>query len=278
MSLPASLRPRSLSDHALEGDKFVRLVYMDEAGISKSEPMLAVGAVIVHADTQLIATERHLDRLVEQWIPEAHREGFIFHAKELFNGGGSVFKRDNPAWNRERRFDLAMALAQIPKRQGLRLGLGVVDKQPYDQRADLAAPWEKASEAEKAIFLHAAAFSGCVLGVDDWMRKEHPNEVCLLISEDNDQARKTIREVIRYQQSKKAAKIFSDKYKRRFPQRKIKEDPLFQPKRSSSVLQLADFWTYIAKKRFMKDARYERLWQTMRPSLVPSVFEWEPPP
>jgi hypothetical protein len=75
----------------------VRLVYVDEAGLSNAaqEPFLVVGGVIVHADGQLLTVEDRLDQLVNEWIPADQQEGFVFHAKELFNGGGRVFRRDD---------------------------------------------------------------------------------------------------------------------------------------------------------------------------------------
>lgn len=106
----------------------MRLVYLDEAGISKKERFLAVGAVVVHGDARLIGVQRHLDRLVEQWIPEPQRQGFIFHPMELFHGGKTLTRE---AWPLERRLQLAEAFAAIPKKHGLRLGLEGGDRGPY---------------------------------------------------------------------------------------------------------------------------------------------------
>jgi 2'-5' RNA ligase len=77
------------------GDRIVRLVYADEAGLAnpKHEPHLVVASVIVDADRKLIAVQRHLDRLVERHIPPEHQSDFVFHATELFNGGGKVLQK-----------------------------------------------------------------------------------------------------------------------------------------------------------------------------------------
>ena len=63
---------------------------MDEARIGNpaEEPYLVVSAVIVDADSQLLILEQYLKTMVEKHISESHRETFVFHAKELFNGGG----------------------------------------------------------------------------------------------------------------------------------------------------------------------------------------------
>src|SRR5215204_1657970 len=122
MNAPAFFgHARAFGGAALEGESLVRLVYVDEAGISnrRHEPFLVVAAAIVDADKKLIALERHFDKLVERHIPEEHRGEFVFHATELFNGGGKVFKRplpneQNPQWPIERRLKIADDLADIP--------------------------------------------------------------------------------------------------------------------------------------------------------------------
>lgn len=106
--------PRSLSGHSLVGCKLLRLVYIDEAGISnpKQEPFLVVAGVIVHADQKLNAIERHLEHILERHIPARQRDGFVFHATELFNGGGKVFRRQKSdvigpvEWPLERRLKI----------------------------------------------------------------------------------------------------------------------------------------------------------------------------
>lgn len=77
----------------------------------------------------------------------------------------------------------------------------------------------------------------------------------MLVVEDNDQARKLIRETQSYHQR---TEFFEPEIALHFPFRKIKEDPLFQNKRRSSVLQVADFFAYVFKRHLMEDARYQR--------------------
>jgi hypothetical protein len=62
-----------------------------------------VAGVIIDADKQLVALERHLDKIVARHIPDTHRDNFVFHATHLFNGGGKVFTRNNPEWSLEKR-------------------------------------------------------------------------------------------------------------------------------------------------------------------------------
>jgi hypothetical protein len=243
----------------------VRLVYVDEAGISAKEAFLTVGGVIVHADNQLIALESALNEIVADWIPPEHQPGFVFHAMDLFNGGGKVFRRDDERWPLSRRLDLADRLAALPQEHELTLSLGVVWKPEHEQRADI-------SDSQWATFLHAIAFLGCALVAENWMRAECPDEVSMIIAEDNGQSRSMIRDVMRMNQDPSTNIAYSAHYAHLFPLRHIREDPLFQPKRSSSALQLADFWAYVAKKHFMKDRRYDRYWTVMRPWTGPHVW------
>ena len=250
---------------APKGSRVVRLIYVDEAGISAREPFLIVGGVILHADDQLVKLEAALDDLVAQWVPTEHQPGFVFHAMDLFNGGGKVFHRDDPRWPLARRLELADQLAALPQAHGLTLSLGAIWKPEHQKR-------EGISDKEWTIFLHALAFLSCAAVAENWMRNACAGEVSLIIAEDNDQSRSMIRDLMRMNQDPNGISAFGDKYAHLFPLKHIKEDPLFQPKRSSSVLQLADFWAYVAKKRHMKDARYNRFVDPMWPSLAPHVW------
>ena len=78
---------RALGGARLEGTRIVRLVYLDEAGLSKpgEEPFLVVAGAIVHADHKLTAIERHLDGIASRNIRrDLLDDGFVFHAHELY--------------------------------------------------------------------------------------------------------------------------------------------------------------------------------------------------
>jgi hypothetical protein len=260
--------PRALGGGRLQGQRIVRLVYEDEAGISAKEPYLVVAAVIVDADKQLIALERHLDKLVDRWIPESSRKDFIFHATDLFNGtnrgSGKPFERDHPDWPIEKRLEIADALAAIPKKFRLPLTTGWVEKSTFPATEPGITHWATRSVKERIVITHAAAFLACSLKIELWMRRNAPSEVCMLIVEDNDQSRSVLRETHNFHQQRNVADLLSMDARRYFPLRKIKEDPLFQTKRKSSVLQLADFCGYVAKKYLMGDERYDRFFNPMR--------------
>jgi hypothetical protein len=265
---------RALGGGRLMGKRLMRLVYMDEAGISnaRDEPLAIVSAVIVDADKKLVQVERQLEKLVEKHIPAESRDGFIFHAKELFNGGGKVFKRNCPEWPLEKRLAIADDLAKIPKNFRLPLAIGHVDKKRFPQTF---VPEKPLTASELALGVHVVAFMTCALQVDHWMRIEAKDEVCLLVIEDNADARKLIRETQNYNQNANIIASLDETAKKYLPFKKIKEDPLFSPKKPSSVLQLADFCAYVFKRVQMNpnDHRYLRFANPMRQQLV--VLPWQ---
>ena len=252
----------------------MRLVYADEAGISnpKQEPFLIVAATIVHADQKLVAVERHLDRLVERHIPTEHQKDFVFHATEIFNGGGKVFKRTalddpNPEWPLDRRLKIAADLAAIPKRFQLPIALGWVERATWPQTFEIPPDTK---DSVKVAWCHVGAFMCCAMQVERWMRRNASHEVCLMVVEDNDNARRLIRDTQRYHQDRDLSELLDAQVRKDFPFRKIKEDPLFQPKRKSSPLQIADFCAYVWKRILMNstDPLYAPFYGAFREQIV----------
>lgn len=265
---------RSFGGGPLLGNNLVRLIYMDEAGISNpvQEPFLVVAGLIVHADKALVAVERAIDKIVKRHIPEEHWEGFVFHASQLFNGGGKVFDRDNPDYPLAKRLEIAEEIAIIPKRHSLPIALGYVERRKF---FDGSALPEDLSPREAVIAQHATAFMVCALTVEYWMRRNTDNEVCMLIVEDNQQARKFIKETQQYNQRLNVADRPDDKLARALlPLRKIREDPAFQDKRPRSVLQLADFCAYVCKRNLMGDRRYDRFHAHLHPLMIYPNQAW----
>src|SRR5579859_3358374 len=242
--------PLAFGGGPLEGDRIMRMVYVDEAGISANEPFLIVAAVIVDADRQLVAIQRHLDKIVARWIPEAQRENFIFHATELFNGNpkgsGKVFERDNPEWPLEKRLQIADELVSVIVRHKLPFTTAWVKKDEFPTAPSSKERWAELGKAQQAIISHATAFTACLLKVDLWMRHQTNGEVCMMIVEDNDQARAILRESQNHHQTISIDEVLQEGAQKLLPLKRIKEDPLFQSKRKSSVLQMADFCAYVS--------------------------------
>ena len=255
---------RSFCGGVLHGDKLVRLVYMDEAGLSSptQEPFVVVAGIIVHGDHQLNGVHERLDRIRERHIPVEHRNGFVFHATQLFNGGGKVFNRNNSDFPLKKRLEIADELAAIPKELHLPIALGSVKRDGFEFPPTL-------SYREKTVYAHAYAFYLCSISIEKWMRKHKKNENCLLIVEDNQSARDLIRKVQNANQDKSF--VIYDWEREFFPLKQIREDPLFQPKKPCNPLEIADFCAYVFKRFLMNhaDERYLRFFNPLRGQVVP---------
>src|SRR5262249_30858306 len=140
--------------------------------------------------------EAHLDRLVKRYIPEDRRENFVFHATEIFNGGGKLFKREadptKEEWPLARRLEIARELAKIPRLYKLPIVVGHVDRRTFPQTFYFPAD---APTSKLTMAAHVISFAQCAIGVEHWMRRNTSNEVCMMIVEDNDLSRKMIRDV-----------------------------------------------------------------------------------
>lgn len=256
----------------------MRLVYMDEAGISnpKEEPFLTFAGIIVHADSKLNAIENQLEKLLSRHIPARLRNGFVFHATEIFSCGKTL-KRQKPdfigpwEWPLERRLKIADDLAAMIKKFDLPIAMGFLDRARFREQFDLPAEMTAAEETVAAI---VSAFLNSAMVAEHWMRKNASGENCMLIVEDNKQARETIKQVHNHHQDKRLADVLDEQTLRHFPLRKIKEDPLFQPKKPTSPLVLADFCAYVFKRILMNDRRYDRFFDPIRHHLVSFEQSW----
>jgi hypothetical protein len=160
----------------------MRLAYIDEAGISHKgqEPFLVVVGVIIHADNNLVAIERHLDKLVTRHIPEQHHHDFVFHATELFNGGGKVFRRENPDFPLSKRLQIADDLAAIPRRFNVTIAVGFVDRHEFPRTS--MPEFASMSAHEQTVAAHGVAFVNCAMQIEHWMREHAKRYACMFES------------------------------------------------------------------------------------------------
>jgi hypothetical protein len=118
------------------------------------------------------------------------------------------------------------------------------------------------------IAQQVSAFSTCSMFVEQWMRRNASSENCMLIVENNERAKTMIRNVHQWHQSKKVNSVLDEFGRQLLPLRKIRQDPLFQDKRPSNPLIVADFCAYVWKKILMKDDRYGRFFEPIRNQII----------
>jgi hypothetical protein len=248
-----------------------RFVYLDEAGISGSrqEPWLVVGGLLVHADTQLNKVYMELAAVVERHIPERDRQGLVLHTSDIYGGNGKLFdERRNPEWTFDRRMAILEDLAKIPNKANILVTGNAIELAHFPSflEVPLTPDDEQRQQGKKqkrpslAIQAHAVAYMACLLEVDVWLREHAKNENCMVVVEDNNEARAAIKQVHRYHQNKLIP--FPGDLSSHFPLRRIREDPAFQEKMPGHPLVLADFVAFVIKRVRMKDPR---IWPFFEP-------------
>lgn len=266
----------SIGGLPLRGNNIVRLIYLDEAGVSNPahEPILVVAGVAVNADKQFKAVEAHIDALAKKHIPEGNRDRPAFHAMELFHGRKNF---DREAWPLEKRLEILDDLAAIPKMFDLPICCGGTDRKQ--------APGQLKGPVTPILMeqiVHAHAFFKFVMQIEVVMRATANDEVAMLIAEDRPIMRRMLkmahailrgRAPRRFQEELESIKegIFA----KLLPLERIVETVHFAEKGESSLLQVADICAFAIKRDVMKASHSERLYAPLREQIVfrPEVVE-----
>jgi Protein of unknown function (DUF3800) len=239
-----------LGGSPLKGSKIVRLVYLDEAGISdrRQEPHLVVAGVIVDADRKWKELETYFRNLAVACFPDGavdpHR--FVFHAKDIWHGNGRF---DRKKWPRPQRLRLLSQLAQVPRLFELPIVMGAIDRASVLE--EIAARKLEVSAKGARQLTHAQAFLVAIQGVENWMQRKTIDEVAMLIAEDTDKMRDTID---RFHEGYTDPDLEGDDA---FRSRHIIDCVHFAKKQKSVLLQIADHCAFIIKRKLMNRADIE---------------------
>lgn len=223
----------------------MRLIYLDEAGISEGERVSVVAGVIIDPDIHWRLLNKRLNSLKEEFgIPLEH----TFHATDIMSG--RKFYRGKEKWTFQNRVKLLVHIANIPTEFQLPVVYGCVDKTVF------AGRW---TPEIRAVAGHVGAFVPCVLQAEHYMRNmAGQTEIALLIAEDQQQARQRIKEMTQILQIPELKKI--DQFNiNLIPLEKISSDVLFMGKNDSPILQIADAISYIVSGLF-NGRPYAREW------------------
>lgn len=172
---------------------WVRLVYLDETGISNPthEPYLIVAGVIISGDQDWRPLERHIISLRRKYLPEEAQKYFVFHAKDIWHGTKYF---DRSKWPLEVRRNILKDLADIPRRFHLPVVGSVIDRAAFVEsvRPQLVAGSNPTAISTTGL-AYTAAFMNVVMDVDGWMGANAPAEMAMLIVEDRDKVKESIR-------------------------------------------------------------------------------------
>lgn len=182
MIIPLIRGGRSLGGHHLAGERLLRFVYVDEAGISAHEPVAVVAGVIVNADKDWKQLEDYLLDVRDAYIPLKNREGFVFHAKDI--SAGNKLYADPEVWPKERRQDFIKEVLYARPLLGFSVSIGIARMQPHH------------NGASHALIRHLLAYSACVAGCEQYMREfGEDGEIAMIIAEDTPSAKSHIKKV-----------------------------------------------------------------------------------
>jgi len=241
-------RGKALGGGDLEGTSVSRWVYLDEGGTSRQEPCVVVAGVMIDADKDLIRIEDHLQGLVEKYIPKEDRDGFIFHATDIWSG--TKYFRNKERWSLDTRLEILWDLVSIPRQFQLPITFGFVRKAEFSQEASSRMAQElnkkELSEKETDIVLHSIAFINASIIVERAMRQCWSNEVALIIAEDRDKVKNHIKEMQLFlQNTDKVSHLRMGKDV--LPFKNIRDTVHFAAKRESMALQLADMCAFVTR-------------------------------
>ena len=160
------------------------------------EPFMVMAGVMIEGDSQLVAVENHLDILAQKHIPEPDRDGFIFHATDIWSG--KKYFDDRSKWPWEKRIPILEDLSKIPRHFDLPVAWAYIEKAKYPP-----LPLSRANYTDKEIdvALHVSTFTDCSLVVELAMR-EIKTEIALLIAEDREIVRAAVKQAHAWYRSK----------------------------------------------------------------------------
>jgi len=243
----------------------MRVTYLDESGISRREPILVVVGVIVHGDDQVVPVEDHLEQLVEKHIPADKRDGFYFHATEIYGGGKKdcIF-HDKTVWPDERRWAILDDLVAVPAKFGLPICAGIIERAKWPPKT----PDRPHTQQEIDVAAHAMAIIQCEFGVELWLRTNTEKEITHIVAEDNGEVRLAAKEahILLKNPHEMAKEGFKDHPI--LPFKRIRDGLQFTTKAESRLLQIADVCAWAMRRAANNAPNADRFYVPMRDQVV----------
>lgn len=243
----------------------MRVIYVDEAGISAREPRCVVAAVLVDPDTQYRSTLNSIKETFDRHVPEELRNGFHFHATEVFSGGKSI---DRERWPLEKRLEFFKEFVSLPQRNGIPLAFSIIDK-------SWGIPFPHGVDAQ--LIYHGLAFEQCMERADSFLRKYlRGTEAGVVVCEDIPQHRKVLArlglqlrdnpvflpsESFRPEIGQRVLGMKPEAYELRIDH--IIDAPHFVAKKAAPILQLADACAFAIRRWVNKESRGQELVKAM---------------
>lgn len=247
---------RAFGGGPLLGSKYVRIAYLDEAGVSPSrdEPIAVVAGVIVHGDIQILPLERALGEIVSAFPAERLEQRYI-HTAWLYQGTGPFHK--SKGWNEAMRFAVLDRVAQLFAELHLPIVYGICEKSSVP-------PSVLGIHRSLHQAAHVTASANCTVKIERFMRElEDSEELAWIVMENHSENRLALKKVHQYFAS--YPQNNSGNYDSRWvPLTRIRGTPQFEDKTDVSLLQIADFCAFVIKRKMMRDPYIDRFYAPMR--------------
>src|SRR5690606_6347693 len=125
------------------------------------------------------------------YLPPEDREGFVFHATDIFHGS-RYFDRRNPKWPEETRFAILTDLAKVIEDLMLPLVVGAYREDTFGLSAGVSV-----SDKLRRILIQTAAAMDCAIWTDRWLATYAPDENAMIIAEDSDHMKRMVKTVFK---------------------------------------------------------------------------------
>lgn len=248
------------------GDKWVRTLYLDETGTGKveHEPYLIMAGVIINVDKQYMAIKEYMRSLLEGATPEGQPIPKCLHAVDIYHGYGEFPKA---AWPEDIRYELLDEVAKVPVKFKTPIVWSLIDRRDHAHRNP------SDTRLQQLIDCYATVTTACLLQAEWYMREEvGEREVASITIEQATELQKRVKEVFRKATSPEIIDeiyvISKQEAEHLLPLKRIIDEPAFQEKTSSSILQLADYCAFAYKRAASRQQNFERLAKPLSPASI----------
>jgi hypothetical protein len=257
------MKPIALGGLPLYGDNFLRIVYLDAAGLSKKEdePLTVVAGVIVHPDKQWRAINTYLSNLADEYVGRPRRFDFYFHAHEIFHGTNTLH-RDK--YDKETRFRILDRLVAIPKLFDSPIVWGYAPRKLFDSDENRPPPHITQNAASCSL-----AFCAAALATEHWMRSvADRDEIAMVVMENDEQYRRLINQTHRTLSDPKLKHSLQVRGASDLGIHRIIYPVHFEEKTDSNALQIADVCAFAIKRYLVNASQCDRFYQPLVSNLV----------
>jgi hypothetical protein len=213
----------------------------------------------MHPEKQAKALDDYLRSMVEDYVPSALREGFAFHATEIYSGKKRFNKN---RWPMNLRWKVLDELVSIPAKFDMPIVMGFIPK------GKLRRDYVALKQRDIDLAAHAIAFTTALCSGNMYMQMgAAPNEMASVTVENSDHARTLIRTTHDFIRDPEQVKQLPDEVAKHLPLDRIVEDVTFASK-SSSALQVADAVAFAIMRRLRRGRDSERFYDPLEPNIV----------